>query len=57
MSTYKTTNKKKSSTSSAVRDRNQWGQSNFPRINTSTAPGSPPGVQPPVVNNAMASFR
>ena len=47
MSASKTTNKKKSS---AVRNRNQWGQSNFPRIVTSTAPGSPPGVNPPVVN-------
>ncbi len=63
MSASGTNNKKKSSSSSssAVRNRNQWGQSNFPRIVTSTAPGSPPGVNPPVVNtipmlfNAIAS--
>ena len=54
----KTNNKKKSSSSSssAVRERNQWGQSNFPRIITSTAPGSPPGVHPPVVNTIPMMF-
>ena len=58
MSTSKTTNKKKSSSSSSsvVRDRNQWGQRNFPRIVTSTAPGSPPGVNPPVVNTIPMMF-
>ena len=58
MSVSKTNNKKKSSSSSssAVRNRNQWGQSNFPRIVTSTAPGSPPGVNPPVVNTIPMMF-
>jgi len=58
MSSSKTNNKKKSSSSSssAGRNRNQWGQSNFPKIVTSTAPGSPPGLNPPVVNTIPMMF-
>jgi len=57
MSASKTTKKKSSSSSSsAVRNRNPFGQSIFPKIVTSTAPGSPPGLNPPVVNTIPMMF-
>ena len=58
MSTSKTTNKKKSSSSSssAVRNLNQLGQSIFPNIVISTAPGSPPGLRPPIVTTIPMLF-